>query len=249
MPLGELAGAGGVPVLDGVDDGAVRGDDLREQRRLGGGGPGQLAQLQVQLHLLHGQPHRLGAGGHLDVEAAVGPPLPGGRRVPGEAVDDVAQPGDLARGRPARREPGRRRRDGAVHVPELAQVRGAELGQPRVGQVGQRVVPGPHEAAAAAAPPGLDQAAQAQVGERVAQGDRGDVEHQGQVGLRGQLLPVAQQAQRDGAADPADDGGAAQGAVVEGREHRPPRVAAEHLHVPTSPVHRRRRVFHPAPPR
>src|SRR3712207_7741007 len=68
----------------------------------------------------------------------------------------------------------------------------------------------------------------AELGERLAQGHRRDPEHGGEVGLRGQLLAVRQETQGDGAADPADDGLAAQRAVVERSEDGAPRRSEEH---------------------
>ncbi len=127
-------------------------------------------------------------------------------------------------------QPGRGRGHRPVGVAELAQVGGAELGQSGVGQFRERVVAGTHEAAATPAAAGLHQAELTQLGQRVAEGDRRDVEHGRELGLGRQLLTVAEQAQGDRAAHPPDDGLAAERAVVERREHRAPRVAAEHLH-------------------
>jgi hypothetical protein len=125
---------------------------------------------------------------------------------------------------------GRGRGDGAVHVADLAEVGGAELGQAGVGELGEHVLPRPHEAAAAATAPGLDQAQLAQLGQRLAEGDRRDVEHRGQIGLGRQLLAVPEEPEGDGAAHPAHDGLAAQRAVVERREDGAPGVTAEQLH-------------------
>jgi hypothetical protein len=245
--FGEVTGPRGVPALDRVEDGAVGGDDLAQQVRRVRRRPRQLAQLQVQVHLLHGQPHRMGGGGHLHVEPAVGAALRRRRGLGREPADDLPQPADLPDRGAGRGQAGRRRGDRRLRVAQLAEVRGAELGQPGVGELGERVVAGPDEAAAAPSAARLDQAQFAQLRERVPQGHRRDVEHRGQVGLRRELLAVAEQAERDRAAHPPDDGLAAQRAVVERREHGAPRVAAEHLHG-RPPVPAGGSVFHPAEP-
>jgi hypothetical protein len=231
--LGEVASARDVTVLDGVEDGAVGGDDLGQEFRRVRRRPRQLTQLEVQLHLVHRQPHRVRRRGHLHVEAAVGAALCGRRRRRRQPVDDLPQPGDLADRGTSRRQPGGGRGDRPVDVAELAQVGGAELGEPGLGQFRKGVVPGAHEAAAAAAAAGLHEAELAQVGQRVAEGHRRDVQQSRQLGLRRELLPVAEQAEGDRAADAAHDCLAAERAVVQGGEHRASRVAAEHLHAPS----------------
>ena len=90
------------------------------------------------------------------------------------------------------------------------------------------------------------QAAGPQIGQRLAQGHRRDVEHGGQLGLGRQLLAVDDHAERDRAAQPADHRLAAPRAVVERREHRSARVAGEQPHQRTSRTSRLavRRVWH-----
>ena len=200
------------------------------------GRPRQLAELQVQLHLLHGQPHRLGARGQLDVEAAVGPPLLGDRLARGPAG---------RRCRAAGRSRVRDARDAASRAaaaatapctsPELAQVRGAELGQPRVGELGEGVVPGRARSCRRRGPrrvstsPSLRRSASAS--------RRVTVE----------TLSIVARSVSVGSCSPSPSRPSAMALPTRrttaslrsapsssGREHRAARVAAEHLHAPTS---------------
>ena len=76
------------------------------------------------------------------------------------------------------------------------------------------------EGAAAAAAPGLDQAAVAQFGQGGAEGHGGDVERGGQIQFGGELVAVGDQAERDGLGQAADHGLHPARAVVDRGEDR-----------------------------
>jgi hypothetical protein len=160
------------------------------------------------------------------VEAGVGGAALGVGGGAGQALDVVGEPVEVGRrgalGREGRRLAGDR---GAV-VGEVAQVVHAEVAQPReqsrLGGLDGRV----HERPAVAAAARLDEAGAAQADERLAQGDGGDPELGGELGLARELVAVAEDADADRVRQPPLDLGDPP-AAVERREHRVARTRRE----------------------
>ena len=229
--LGEVAGPRGVPALDGVEDGAVRGDDLGQQ-------------LAARARAATAAARAPGAAPSPAWSAAPSAPRRPSRRRTGRRRD--AAPSSSAPPRAGRRSPAAGRSRATDARPAASRAAVAATAPWASPSSRRSVVPSSASRASASSASASSRARTklppprprrvshqpelAQLGQRVAQGHRGDVEHRGQLGLRRQLLAVAEQAQGDRAAHPPDDGLAAERAVVERREHRSPRVPAEHLH-------------------
>jgi hypothetical protein len=90
------------------------------------------------------------------------------------------------------------------------------------GQAVQGGLGNPDEAPAAPAAPGFDQAAAAQIGERLAQGHGRHAEGRRQLRFGRELFAVREQPEGDGAAQPPHHCRGTSGAVVERREDRVP---------------------------
>jgi hypothetical protein len=119
-----------------------------------------------------------------------------------ERVADSVEAGNVFRGGPLGGQAGRSTGYRGVVVAEVTQLGEAQLVQPVADDLGGDLLLGPDEAAAAAAAPGVDQPAQPERGQRLADRGGGDAEDPGQVGLARELLRVGQQAERDRVGEP-----------------------------------------------
>lgn len=205
MRFCQLPGLGIILAFDGAYQIGVDGG-LGFRIQLQSWQPHQCGELGLEVDLGAGQSGGLRAYGHLDVEAAVGPPGRDRFGAGPQPVGQGVQPGHIGPAAAAGGEHRGRAGDGELRVAEVAQFRETHLLQSRRRGVFQGLRGRADETSAPASALGADDALLPEYGQGLTQRHRRDTQLVGEGQLARQLLAVHHHPEADRRGQPLDHG-------------------------------------------